>query len=122
MAGEFFSPRILVYCIEGRELGEDVRRLIMMGERLNYFSTLMEILAIITCVYLWVIYGYQGSWLPAKLGFVMLLVIFQVQTYVYTKKMKENLLIKTSFFLRLYNEAALIFLLPILFLVVFKPF
>ena len=82
----------------------------------------MAALAIISGVCLWVVYGYQGSWLHAKLGFVLLLIIYQVQTYVYTKKMKENLLIKTSFFLRLYNEAALIFLLPILFLVVFKPF
>ena len=122
MAGAFYSPRILVHYIEGRELAEDVRRLVIMGERLNKFSALMAALAIISGVCLWVIYGYQGSWLHAKLGFVMLLVIYQVQTYVYTKKMKENLLIKTSFFLRLYNEAALIFLLPILFLVVFKPF
>ena len=82
----------------------------------------MAALAISSGVCLWVVYGYQGSWLHAKLGFVVLLVIYQLQTYVYTKKMKENLLIKTSFFLRLYNEAALILLLPILFLVVFKPF
>ena len=122
MAGAFYSPRILVHYIEGRELAEDVRRLVIMGERLNKFSALMAALAIISGICLWVIYGYQGNWLHAKLGFVMLLVIYQVQTYVYTKKMKENLLIKTSFFLRLYNEAALIFLLPILFLVVFKPF
>ena len=114
MAGAFSSPRILVHYIEGRELAEDVRRLVTMGERLNKFSALMAALAIISGVCLWVVYGYQGSWLHAKLGFVMLLVIYQVQTYVYTKKMKENLLIKTSFFLRLYNEAALIFLLPIL--------
>ena len=122
MAGAFYSPRILVHYIEGRELAEDVRRLVTMGERLNKFSALMAALAIISGVCLWVVYGYQGSWLHAKLGFVILLIIYQLQTYVYTKKMKENLLIKTSFFLRLYNEAALIFLLPILFLVVFKPF
>ena len=122
MAGALYSPRILVHYIEGRELAEDVRRLVTMGERLNKFSALMAALAIISGVCLWVVYGYQGSWLHAKLGFVILLIIYQLQTYLYTKKMKENLLIKTSFFLRLYNEAALIFLLPILFLVVFKPF
>ena len=100
MAGAFYSPRILVHYIEGRELAEDVRRLVIMGERLNKFSALMAALAIISGVCLWVSYGYQGSWLHAKLGFVMLLVIYQVQTYVYTKKMRENLLIKTSFFFK----------------------
>ncbi len=98
MAGAFYSPRILVHYIEGKELDEDVRRLVIMGERLNKFSALLAALAITSGVCLWVIYGYQGSWLHAKLGFVMLLVIFQVQTFVYTKNMKENLLIKTSFF------------------------
>ena len=119
MAGAFYSPRILVHYIEGRELAEDVRRLVIMGERLNKFSALMATFAIISGVCLWVVYGYQGSWLHAKLGFVMLLVIYQVQTYVYTKKMKENLLIKTSFFLLLYNEVALIFFLVIFFLLLF---
>ena len=97
MAGAFYSPRILVHYIEGRELAEDVRRLVIMGERLNKFSALMAALAIISGVWLWVIYGYQGSWLHAKLGFVMLLILYQVQTYVYTKKMKENLLTAQSY-------------------------
>ena len=122
MAGAFYSPRILVHYIEGRELSEDVRRLVIMGDRLNKFSAVMATLAIISGFGLWVIYGFQGNWLNAKLGFVALLAGYQAQTYLYTKKMKENLLVKTSFFLRLYNEAALILLLPILFLVVFKPF
>ena len=122
MAGAFYSPRILVHYIEGRDLGEDVRRLVIMGERLSKFSALMASLAIISGLWLWIFYGFRGNWLHAKLGFVILLIFYQVQTYVYTKKMTNNLLVKTSFYLRLYNEAALIFLIPILYLVVFKPF
>ena len=71
MADAFFSPRILVHYIEGRELAEDVRRLVIMGERLNKFSALMAALAITSGICLWMIYDYKGNWLHAKLGVVM---------------------------------------------------
>ena len=61
MAGAFYSPRILVHYIEGRELAEDFRRLVIMGERLNKFSALMAALAIISGICLWMIYDYKGN-------------------------------------------------------------
>ena len=122
MAGVFYLPRILVHYIEGKEEGEDIKRLVIMADRLNSFTIIMSSLALITGGSLWLIYGIAGGWLHAKLVFVGLLVCYQVQTFLYVKKMKANDLIKTSFYLRIYNEAALICLIPILILVELKPF
>jgi len=122
MAGVFYLPRILVHYIEGKEEGEDIKRLVIMADRLSSFTIVMSSLALITGGSLWLIYGIAGGWLHAKLVFVGLLVCYQVQTFLYVKKMKANDLIKTSFYLRIYNEAALICLIPILILVELKPF
>ena len=122
MAGVFYLPRILVHYIEGKEEGEDIKRLVIMADRLSSFTIIMSSLALITGGSLWLIYGIAGGWLHAKLVFVGLLVCYQVQTFLYVKKMKANDLIKTSFYLRIYNEAALICLIPILILVELKPF
>tara|TARA_Y100001970_G_C13764440_1_gene617377 strand:- start:49 stop:465 length:417 start_codon:yes stop_codon:yes gene_type:complete len=122
MAGVFYTPRILVHYIEGKEEGEDIKRLVIMADRLSNFTIIMSSLALITGGTLWLIYGIAGGWLYAKLVFVGLLVCYQVQTFLYVKEMKANNLIKTSIYLRIYNEAALICLIPILILVELKPF
>ena len=60
MAGAFYSPRILVHYIEGRDLGEDIRRLVIMGERLSKFSALMALINLLLCIghYSYIIYGF----------------------------------------------------------------
>ena len=43
MAGIFYLPRIFVHYAEGQAEGEDVRRLVIMAERLYGFMTLMAL-------------------------------------------------------------------------------
>ena len=122
MAGAFYLPRILVHYVEGHSNGEDTRRLVIMGQKLARFSSVMMVLAITPGLVLWLFYGYRGSWLVWKLGLVALLVMYQLQSLRYVQQMARGEVIRTSLFFRVYNEAALLLLIPILILVVIKPF
>jgi putative membrane protein len=122
MAGVFYLPRILVHYVEGTTAGEDTRRLVTMAEKLFRFSCVMAVLAIIGGLILWLYFGITGGWLHAKLAFVGLLMAYQFQTFRYIAKMKKHEQLKTSLFFRIFNEAALALVVPILILVVLKPF
>lgn len=129
MAGLFYLPRILVHYREGKDAGEDVRRLTIMASRLHKFSLLMAALAIVTGSLLWLmplasgqsLVQITGSWLQVKLLLVVLLLAYQWQSHRYIAQMILGQPIHSSLFFRIYNEAALLLLLPILILVVMKP-
>jgi len=122
VAGLFYLPRILVHFVEAEAAGEDSRRLIIMAEKLFGFSIVMAIIAITTGLGLWLYYGIAGHWLNAKLLFVALLIGYQLQTYSYITDMKLSQLEGTSLFFRIFNEGALLLVLPILIFAVIKPF
>jgi putative membrane protein len=122
MAGLFYLPRILVHYVEGRQAKEDVKRLIIMGQKLFRFSSVMAVLALSLGFWLWLGYGFSGGWLHAKLGFVVLLLAYHGQSYRYIQQMARDETIRTSLFFRIYNELALLIVIPILILVIVKPF
>lgn len=121
MAGLFYSPRILVHYVEGKSAGEDVRRLVIMAHKLFRFSSLMAALALGLGIWLWLGYGFGGTWLWVKLGLVALLLLYHHQSLRYIRQMQRDEVIKTSLFFRIYNETALIIVIPILIMVVVKP-
>lgn len=122
MAGVFYLPRILVHYVEGKQAGEDVSRLVIMARKLLRFSTVMAVLAIIPGLVLWMYYGIYGQWLWAKLVFVVALIGYQHMSFRYVRKMEADEIIETSLFFRLYNESALLLVIPILIFVTVKPF
>lgn len=122
MAGLFYLPRILVHYVEGSGAGEDVRRLVTMAEKLFRFSTVMAVIALALGLVLWLYYGITGNWMHAKLAFVGLLLAYHWQSFRYVGKASRNETIHTSLFFRIYNEAALLIVIPIIALVVLKPF
>ena len=67
MAGLFYMPRIFVHYVEGKDAGEDVRRLVIMVGKLFRFSTIMALLALGLGLWLWLWYGITGTWLKIKL-------------------------------------------------------
>ena len=122
MAGVFYLPRIIVHYVEGNAAGEDTRRLVIMAEKLFRFSTLMALLAIIPGLWLWLGYNISGDWMLVKLGLVMILIAYQWQCYRYIRQMQTSQVIHSSLFFRFFNESALIIVIPILIMVVMKPF
>ncbi len=122
MAGIFYLPRIFVHYAEGRAAGEDVRRLVIMAHKLFVFMTIMAVLTIILGLWLWIGYGFSGGWLHAKVAMVLLLIGFHGWTHKIVQQMKQDALSKSGRFFRLMNELPLLFFVPILILVVVKPF
>ncbi len=123
MAGLFYLPRILVHYVEGRAANEDVRRLTTMAQKLFGFSSIMAVIAIGLGMWLWMGWWLRsGGWMHAKFALVLLLLAYQFQCYRYVAQMKRGELIRSSLFFRIFNEGALIIVIPILILVVVKPF
>ncbi|MFT4797504.1 MAG: putative membrane protein [Candidatus Azotimanducaceae bacterium] len=121
MAGLFYLPRILVHYVEGKANAEDTRRLVIMGHKLFRFSSLMALLAMGLGFWLWLGYGFSGTWLWIKLAFVGLLLMYHYQSMRYVRKMQQDQVIQSSLFFRIYNETALVIVIPILIMVVIKP-
>lgn len=123
LAGLFYLPRIMVHYVEGKTAGEDVRRLVVMAAKLFRFSLIMGTLAIALGLWLW--FGWwigAGAWLHAKLALVLLLIGYQGQCWHYLRQMQADQLIRTSLYFRVFNEGALLIVVPILILVEIKPF
>jgi putative membrane protein len=111
-----------VHYVEGKNAGEDTRRLVIMAEKLLKFSSLMAVLAIIPGMILWLGYDITGDWLSVKLVLVILLIGYQFQCFRYLRQMRQDEIIRSSIFFRFFNESALIIVIPILIMVVVKPF
>jgi len=121
LVGIFYLPRIFVHYAEGKEANEDVRRLLIMAERLLKFMTLMAILSVLFGGILWLWFGIAGNWLYVKIIFVILLVSYHVVCWHYVTKMLNGTLLKKGRFYRNFNELSLAIVIPILILVVVKP-
>ena len=122
MAGVFYLPRILVHYVVGKNAGEGTTRLVIMAGKLFRFSSLMGLFAMILGIWLWLGYGITGNWLLVKLALVVLLIAYQIQSLRYINQMRRDEVIKSSLFFRIFNEAALVIVIPILIMVTVKPF
>jgi putative membrane protein len=115
-------PRIFVHFAEGRAAGQDVTRLQIMARKLYGFMTVMAVFTLGLGLWLWLGYGFSGAWLHAKLLFVALLIGYHAWCRVYLKRMASGTLLQSGRYFRLFNELPLLIFVPILILVVVKPF
>jgi len=127
-AGLFYIPRLFVYQIEAFHkpspekeiLGKQLK---LMAKRLWYIITWPSaILAILFALWLIILIPtwLQQSWMHVKLGFVVLLVIYHIKTHIYFKQLQEDVVKKTSNFMRLWNEGATFILFAVVFLVILR--
>jgi protoporphyrinogen IX oxidase len=122
MAGIFYLPRIFVHYVEGKNAGEDVRRLKVMARKLYHFTSMVAVFALASGIWLWLGFGFSGGWLHAKLAVVLLLIGYHISMRVFMKRMQRDAPLPRSVTLRWYNELPLVLLIAILWLVVLKPF
>lgn len=122
MAGIFYLPRLFVHYVEGRNAGEDVRRLKLMAKKLYHFSSMMAVFSLASGLWLWLGFGFSGGWLYAKLAMVAGLIGYHISTRIFMKRMQVDARLPGSTALRWYNELPLLLLIPILYFVVVKPF
>lgn len=127
-AGLFYIPRLFVYQIEASHkpspdkeiLGEQLK---LMAKRLwtiiAWPSAIFAVFFGLTLFYLNP-YLIKNDWMQVKLGFVVLLIIYHLQTHVYYKQLQNDIVKKTSGFMRLWNEGATFILFAVVFLVLLK--
>ena len=127
-AGLFYIPRLFVYQIEAFHkpspekeiLGKQLK---LMAKRLWFIITWPSaILAVLFAVLLLLLRPWflEQPWMHVKLGFVVLLILYQIQTHIYYKQLQNDVVKKSSSFMRLWNEGATFILFAVVFLVILQ--
>ena len=122
MATVFYLPRILVNLAEVGAQPAVRDRLALMGGRLYRFGHVMFGLALVFGLALWMHFGMQGGWLHAKLTLVALLLAHFIFTGRWIKRAAAGSTLPSPTALRWFNEVPLVLVIPVLWLVYFKPF
>jgi protoporphyrinogen IX oxidase len=122
MGGVFYLPRILVNIAEAGDDAAVRARLILMGRRLYRFGHIMFGLAVALGLTLWLHFGIAGEWLHAKLVLVVLMLTHYIVAGRWLKGADAGRKLPSAKTLRLFNEAPVLLLIAIVYLVLAKPF
>ena len=124
-AALFYLPRLFVY----HSMAEDkisIERFKTMEDKLYrqianpsmYSTIILGILMICLAPR----YYMAQYWLHAKIGIIVLLIIYHHGCYYYLKRFAEDANTKTDRYFRVFNEVPVLFLVAIIILAVIKPF
>lgn len=127
-AGLFYIVRLFVYQIEANSKPSPEREILLnqykiMTYRLWYIITWPSaVLATVFAVWLLVLMpGWlQMPWMHIKLGFVVLLIAYQIKCHFIYAALQNDQFKYSSNYMRLWNEGATIILFSVVFLVVLK--
>ena len=122
MGGVFYLPRILVNIAEAGDAPAVRARLVLMGRRLYRFGHVMFGLAFVLGLALWLHFGIAGGWLHAKLALVALMLAHYGIGGRWLKGVDAGRPLPSATALRWFNEAPVLLLMAIVFLVLAKPF
>ena len=122
MGGVFYLPRILVNLAEAGDEPVVRARLVLMGRRLYRFGHIMFGLAVAFGLALWLHFGMSGGWLHAKLTLVAALLAYFILAGRWLKGVDAGKSLPSATALRWFNEAPVVVLFAIVYLVLAKPF
>ena len=124
----WFAGLFYIYHIEATKKTATEKQILtaqlkIMAKRLWFIITWPSaILAIIFGSWLLVLapYWLEQPWMHAKLGFVALLIIYQLKTHFIFKELQADKIKYSSNFMRIWNEGATLILFAVVFLVLLK--
>ncbi len=127
-AGLFYIPRLFVYQIEAFHkpspekeiLGKQLK---LMAKRLWFIIAWPSaILALVFGLSLFFINPYliHLPWMWVKIAFLVLLFAYHIMTHKYYMDLQQDIVKKSSSYMRLWNEGATFILFAIIFLVILK--
>ena len=125
-AGLFYLPRIFVnLAMEDNEVAR--ARLLLMARKLNRFTLMLSVVAVLLGLLLWLGYGLGlrgpgNGWMHAKLTLVILVLGYQHACGSLLKKFERGANTRSHKWYRWFNEVPVLMLLAITILVVVKPF
>lgn len=122
-AGLFYLPRIFVNLAMETEPAARAR-LLLMGRKLYRFMTLIAVPALACGLYLWLGVGIgQGAgWLHAKLGIVVLMLVYHHVCGRLLTTFEQDRNRRGDKWYRIFNEIPVFGMLGAVLLVVIKPF
>lgn len=127
-AGLFYIPRLFVYQIEASQKPSPDKEILgtqlkIMAKRLWTIITWPSaILAIVFGTILLILNPYllQQGWMHVKLGFVILLIAYQIKCHFLYKDLQLDIVKWSSNKMRLWNEGSTVILFSVIFLVILK--
>ena len=122
MGSVFYLPRILVNLSEAAGEPAVRTRLVLMGRRLYRFGHMMFGFAVVLGLVLWLHFNIAGGWLHAKLALVALMLAHNTIAGRWLKGVDKGRALPSSKALRWFNEAPVLLLVGIVYLVLAKPF
>lgn len=132
MAAVFYLPRILVNLAETRGQADVQARLVLMGRRLYGFGHGMFGIAVLLGLVLWLGYKFAPGmypdlvagmkWMHAKLTLVVALLAYFIVAGRWLKRAAAGGTLPSPTALRWFNELPLLFLVPVIWLVLARPF
>ena len=122
-AGLFYLPRIFVnLAMVAADSTAERQRLLLMAGKLYRFMTPIGVLALVSGLWLWLGVGIGGTWLYVKLLLVLVLVAYNLYCRKLLQDFQAGRNTHSHVWYRWFNEAPVIVLLTVSFLVVLKPF
>ena len=122
MGSVFYLPRILVNLAEAGAEPVVRARLVLMGRRLYRFGHMMFGFAVVLGLALWLHFNIDGGWLHAKLALVALMLAHNTIAGRWLKGVDKGRALPSSKALRWFNEAPVLLLVGVVYLVLAKPF
>jgi len=122
-AGLFYLPRLLVNLAQVADGSTAEReRLLLMGQRLYRFASLLMVPALVFGLWLWLGFGITGAWLYAKLGVVLAAIGYHHACRVLLRAFEQRRNRHSERWYRLFNEVSVLIFAAAVVLVVVKPF
>ncbi len=115
-------PRLFVYHAMSEDTISKERFKVMQRKLYHGIMTPSMAASIVFGVWLWLGWGFGGDWLYAKLALVIALVAYHLWCGATMKKFARDEIPHGHVFYRWLNEAPVLLLFAIVFLVVLKPF
>ena len=121
-AGLFYLPRLFVYHAMATDAASSGRFKVM--ERKLFFGIMTPgaVLTLLFGTWLWLGYGFSGTWLDIKIALVAVLVVYHVYCGKLLFDFKRDSNRHGDLFYRWLNEFPVLVLIAIVILAVVKPF
>jgi putative membrane protein len=120
-AGLFYLPRIFVNMAMATQESER-ERLLLMAQKLYRFMAPLAVLALGFGTWLWLRYGFRGTWLMVKLTLVVGLIAYHVYCGRLLKTFRLGINKRSHVWFRWFNEIPILLMMVIVIMVVVKPF
>ena len=122
MAGIFYLPRLFVYHSMSDDKISQERFKVMERKLYKGIMNPAMMATFVFGIWLWLGYGFSGTWLMVKLLLVLCLLAYHIWCGSIIKKFAANEVKQGHVFFRFMNEAPVLLLIAIVILVVVKPF